>query len=136
MKKKKELLVKILTAIFMVGLLWIMPIKESAILLFYWLLIIFMIINFWLHIEAKKKENYQHFFISIALSIVFLILSLLSLVGYILNSPVFQGDWAKIFGGHSVAAALIFGFYAIFMLEKSFREGIKRRIKNKPKTMP
>jgi hypothetical protein len=104
---------------------FLIQLKASAVAIFYWSVAGFMLVNFWLHVEQEKKDNYRHFFFSMAASGILLIMNLVALLGYIIQSPTFQGGWAEIFGWHGFIAMALIMIYALMLFDKSCREDLK-----------
>jgi NADH:ubiquinone oxidoreductase subunit 2 (subunit N) len=104
---------------------FLLQLRESTVAIVYWSVASLMIINFWLHIEQEKKDNFRHFFLTLAIAAIMLIMNLLTLIGYIIQAPTFQGPWAKIFGWHGFIIMMLITAYALMLFDKSCRDDLK-----------
>lgn len=120
-----------LIAIMIVVLNFLTRLPEPIVPVFYWSLIMLMIINFWLHVRKEVKGDYRYFFMALGASAILFIINLLVLIGYIIQSPVFQGGWQKIFGWHGLVAMILIIVYALILFDKSCRDDLKCWFKNK-----
>jgi hypothetical protein len=128
MKKKiRKILSKGVILIAMAAIFYLLiQLQESAVFIFYWGISLFMIVNFWLHLKKEERNNQQHFFLALLIMAIFLMFSVLSLIGWITQTPMFNGFWKKIFGWHSfIVAMVLIPFYSFTLFDKSLRKDIR-----------
>ncbi len=115
---QRLLIIAVMAALFIL----ILQSAHQPILIFSWIIILLMFINFW---YGREKEGAVPFFIGIIIMAVLMIISILSFIGWIFNVAMFNGFWAQIFGWPSLIWAFIIALYSIFMLDKDLHENVK-----------
>lgn len=96
--------------------------ENPEVIIFFVVLTALMFINFWAYL---KKENTVFFFIGMIAMAVLMVLAILSFIGWIIGTPMFNGFWADIFAWPSLVGAMIVTAYAMFLLDKSMRTETK-----------
>ncbi len=126
MKKQiKRTLVRALISMVMLTILYFLSqLTDPTVAIFYWSVIAFMLVNFWLHLKKERRDNYNHFFLSLLIMAALAVMSLVALIGWVIQSPAFGGNWAKIFGWHGAVAMIIIASYALLLFDKSCRDDI------------
>lgn len=93
--------------------------------IFMGIIMIILFVNLWLY---ERKESGWYFVIPLLLASIFILLFILSLIGWTMGSPVFKGFWADIFGWRGLITAFVFAFYCIILLDGEMRQCIKNAL--------
>jgi len=116
---QRLLIIAVMAALFLI----ILQSAHKPILIFSWIIILLMFINFW---YGQKKESTFPFFIGMGVMAVLMVISILSFIGWIFDVAMFNGFWGEIFGWPSLAWAFMTALYSMFMLDKDLHEDVKR----------
>jgi hypothetical protein len=106
------------------GILFILiTTKQGAVPIFFWIIATLMFINFWIYCQ---KENSTFFFLPLLVMAAMFVIVMLSFIGYLSGTPVFNSFWREIFGWPSVIAIIFIVIYALSLLDKEIRNGVKK----------
>lgn len=89
--------------------------------IFIGILSVWLFINLWLY---EKSGSGTWFAIPLLVMCILMLLSVLSLIGWIIQMPVFAGFWADLFAWPSFITALIITFYCIALLDTEMRHSV------------